>query len=99
MAMDFFGLFSRKSQSKNVAKDRLKLVLVHDRANCSTEVLEMLKNEIMAVLARYMDIEDEELDIKITQAMSDTNEKVPVLIANIPFKNVRTPKAAVTADE
>jgi cell division topological specificity factor len=90
--MEFFGLFNKKQQSKNVAKDRLKLVLVHDRANCSTEVLEMLKNDIMKVLSRYMDIESDELDIQITQTLSDTNERVPVLIANIPFKNVRSPK-------
>ena len=89
--MDFFSFFTRKSQSKNVAKDRLKLVLVHDRANTSTEVLEMLKNDIMQVLIKYMDIEQEELDIKITEAMSDDNVKVPVLIANIPVKNVRPP--------
>jgi len=89
--MDFFGLFGRKTPSKSVAKDRLKLVLVHDRANCSTDVLEMLKNDIMKVLARYMDIEDEELDVRITQTMSDENVSVPVLIANIPFKNVRKP--------
>lgn len=87
--MEFFGLFNRKSQSKNVAKDRLKLVLVHDRANCSTEVLEMLKNDILKVIAKYMDIDSEELDIQITQTLSDENEQVPILIANIPFKNVR----------
>lgn len=97
--MEFFGLFNRKSQSKNVAKDRLKLVLVHDRANCSTEVLEMLKNDILKVIAKYMDIDNEELDIQITQTMSDENEKVPILIANIPFKNVRNSKILGSVDE
>ncbi|GHU53959.1 cell division topological specificity factor [Clostridia bacterium] len=86
--MDFFSLFS-KPQSKNIAKDRLKLVLVHDRANCSVDVLEMLKNDILRVIAKYMDIDDEELDIQLTQTKSDTNDQVPMLIANIPFKNVR----------
>lgn len=97
--MDFFGLFNRKAQSKNVAKDRLKLVLIHDRANCSTDVLEMLKNDILKVIAKYMDIESEELDIQITQTMSDKNEQVPILIANIPFKNVRSPKVLGSVDE
>ncbi|MDR1687887.1 MAG: cell division topological specificity factor MinE [Clostridiales bacterium] len=97
--MDFFGLFNRRAQSKNVAKDRLKLVLVHDRVNCSADVLEMLKNDILKVMARYMDIDSEELDVQITQTMSDKNEKVPMLIANIPFKNVKPPRAARSLNE
>ena len=44
--MDFFSFFRKKQTppSGSVAKDRLKLVLVHDRVNCSSQVLEMLKN-------------------------------------------------------
>ena len=90
--MDFFGLFKSKPQSKNIAKERLKLVLVHDKLGGGSEVLEALKNEIMQVLAKYMDILDEELEIKITETMSDNNDLVPVLIANIPVKRVRMPK-------
>ena len=43
---DFFGSFFKKKEqsSGSVAKDRLKLVLVHDRVNCSSQVLEMLKD-------------------------------------------------------
>ena len=87
--MDIFSLFTKKTQSKNVAKDRLKLVLIHDRADCSPVVLEMLKNDIMQVIAKYMDIENEELDIQITQTTNDDNVRVPVLMANIPIKNVK----------
>jgi len=89
--MDFFGLFSRKPSSKDIAKDRLKLVLIHDRANCSTQVLEMLKTDIIKVISNYMEIDEEELDIQITQAPSDrgNNESVPMLYANIPIKNMR----------
>lgn len=92
--MDFFGLFKSKSQaqSKNVAKERLKLVLVHDKLGGGSEVLETLKTEIMQVLSKYMDILDEELEVKITETMSDNNDLVPVLIANIPIKSVRMPK-------
>ena len=45
--MDFLNFFKKKDStaSKNVAKDRLKLVLVHDRVNCSSQILEMLKTE------------------------------------------------------
>ena len=80
--MDFLNFFKKKDStaSKNVAKDRLKLVLVHDRVNCSSQILEMLK----------MEIDEEELDIQITQTQSDDNMgTVPVLYANIPIKSMR----------
>lgn len=89
--MDFFSFFKPKSPSKDVAKDRLKLVLVHDRANCSTSVLEMLKTDIIKVISNYMEIDEEELDIQITQTASDedSGRNVPVLYANIPIKSMR----------
>ena len=90
--MDFLNFFKKKDStaSKNVAKDRLKLVLVHDRVNCSSQILEMLKTDIIKVISNYMEIDEEELDIQITQAQSDDNTgTVPVLYANIPIKSMR----------
>lgn len=88
--MDLFSFFSRKPSSKDVAKDRLKLVLIHDRVNCSTQVLEMLKTDIIRVISNYMEIDEEELDIQITQTETDgTNGSVPMLYANIPIKSMR----------
>ena len=90
--MDLFSLFRKKSTpaSGSVAKDRLKLVLVHDRVNCSSQVLEMLKNDIIKVISNYMEIDEEELDIQITQTESeDSTGTVPVLYANIPIKSMR----------
>lgn len=86
--MDLNFLFGKKPNSKEVAKDRLKLVLIHDRVDCSSDVLEMLKNDIIKVIGKYMDIEDDEPDIQITHTMSDENQNVPVLYANIPIKNI-----------
>ena len=90
--LDFFSFFKKKSApaSGSVAKDRLKLVLVHDRVNCSSQVLEMLKTDIIKVISNYMEIDEEELDIQITQTPSDDNSgTVPVLYANIPIKSMR----------
>lgn len=90
--MDFFSFFkgNEGTASKNVAKDRLKLVLVHDRVNCSSQVLEMLKTDIIKVISNYMEIDEEELDIQITQTQSEENNgTVPVLYANIPIKSMR----------
>lgn len=42
--------------SKEIAKDRLKVVLIHDRANISPEVMQALKNDIIEVISHYRDI-------------------------------------------
>ena len=69
---DFFKFFkSEDVSSKDVAKDRLKLVLVHDRANCSPEFLEKVKNDLLNSIREYMDIDEEHLDIKITKTVDD----------------------------
>lgn len=86
------GFFTKKKSSKNVAKDRLKLVLIHDRANCNTEVLEMMKQEIIQVINRYMEIDERGLEINLGTTSSDfENGVVPALYANIPIKNMRVP--------
>ena len=91
--MTIFDLFKKKpskSSTGTMAKDRLKLVLVHDRVDCSTQVLEMLKGDIIKVISNYMEIDEDELDINITQTKSDDNAgSVPVLYANIPIKSMR----------
>lgn len=90
--MGLAEFFKRKS-SGNVAKDRLKLVLVSDRANCSPEIMEQIKNDIINVISKYVEIDVEGLDIKITQTESEGNNgTVPALYANIPIKDIRNPK-------
>ena len=87
--MGIMDLFKKKS-SGNVAKDRLKLVLVSDRANCSSEMMEMMKRDIIEVISRYMDIDAEALDVKITETESDSNNGMgPALVANIPIRDMK----------
>jgi len=95
----FKELFSSKVSSKDVARDRLKLVLMHDRVNCSSDLLEMIKSDIMVVLAKYLDVGDIDLDMQISQELSDTNEPVSVLYANIPIKNMRRRKESNELNE
>ena len=84
--MDFF----RKKGSGEIAKDRLKLLLVSDRANCSPEIMEMIKNDIIAVISKYMDIDAQGLDIQITETESEgSNGSVPALFANIPIRDMK----------
>ena len=85
--MGLLDLFKKKGSS-DVAKDRLKLLLVSDRANCSPEVMEMIKNDIIKVISKYMEIDTDGLDIQITSTESD-NGSVPAIFANIPIKDMR----------
>ncbi len=81
--------FKSGNKSKDIARERLKLVLVHDRANVSPQFLEMLKSDIMAVISNYMEIQQDELDIQLTKTKSDDGDRmVPALIANIPIKKM-----------
>ena len=87
--MGLFDIFKKKG-SGDMAKDRLKLILVSDRANCTPELMEMIKNDIINVISKYMEIDAEGLDILITQTESEGNDgNVPALYANIPIKDMR----------
>lgn len=87
--MGLFDMFKKKG-SGDMAKDRLKLLLVSDRANCTPELMEMIKNDIINVISKYMEIDAEGLDIQITQTESEGNNgTVPALYANIPIRDLK----------
>lgn len=83
--MDFF----RKKNSRDIARDRLKLLLVSDRASCSPEIMEAIKNDMIQVISKYMVIDTEGMDIQITTA-DEEHKKMPVLFANIPIRDIKT---------
>ncbi len=90
--MKFFEFFKKKSSS-DIAKDRLKLVLISDRASCSPQIMEKIKNDIIEVLSKYAEIDKDGLDIKITQMETEetagSSDTVPALYANIPIKSMK----------
>ncbi|MHB9144088.1 MAG: cell division topological specificity factor MinE [Symbiobacteriia bacterium] len=77
-------VFGREASSKDVAKERLRLVLVHDRANVSPQFLEMLKNELIRVISEYMEIDDRTMDVNLT-----TSENSVALVASIPVRRMK----------
>ena len=89
--MDFLKLFGRgEKKSKNVAKERLKLVLINDRANVSPRFLEMIKGDIVRVVSDYMIIDEDGLDIKLTKTRSNSDNKtISALVANIPIQKIK----------
>ena len=97
---NIFKLFRKEENSKNVAKERLKLVLIHDKANVSPQFLEMVKGEIIKVIKKYMEIDENYLDIQLTKTKSDAGDRVvPALVANIPILNVKTNVDVTKKDE
>ncbi len=90
--MKLTDIFKRRSSSEMV-KDRLKLVLVCDRYSCSPEIMERIKNDILEVLSKYVEVDQAGLDIKFTQmdteGVTSDSKTVPALYANIPIKNMK----------
>ena len=89
--MEFLKLFRRKKeQSKNIAKERLKLVLVHDRSEFSPKFLEMIKEDVIKVISQYADIDEGGLDIKLTKMKKENGEgSMSALVANIPIIKIK----------
>lgn len=88
----FFGKFGKneKEDSKNTAKERLHLVLAQDRANISADFLEMMKQEIIDVIKKYIDIDEEAIDVRMTnKSGEDGTIGAPALYANIPIVTIK----------
>ena len=88
--MGLFDSFFKKKNSADEAKDRLKLLLVSDRSNCSPETMELIKNDIIKVISKYMEIDAQGLDIQLTQ--NDEEHTGPALFANIPIREMKKKK-------
>ncbi len=80
MSSFFDRLFGRTPPSAQTAKERLQLVLIHDRTDLSPAILETLKDEIIAVISRHVDIDREGVEINLTQSQRENR-----LVANIPL--------------
>ena len=76
--------------SKDTAKERLHLVLMQDRANVSADFLELMKQEIIEVIKKYIDVEEEAIDVRLTNEIKeDGTTGAPSLYANIPIVNIK----------
>lgn len=93
--MNFFKNWNKKndntlSNSKDAAKERLHLVLMQDRANVSADFLELMKQEIIEVIKKYIDVDESAIDVRLTnKENSDGTNGAPALYANIPILNIK----------
>ena len=76
--------------SKDAAKERLHLVLMQDRANVSADFLELMKQEIIEVIKKYIAVDENAIDVRLTNKDNgDGTKGAPALYANIPIMNIK----------
>ena len=90
----FFKKANKKEKSnlnsKDAAKERLHLVLMQDRANVSADFLDLMRQEIIEVIKKYIDVDESAIDVRLTnQANEDGTQGAPALYANIPIVNIK----------
>lgn len=96
---NFFKKMTKKDEeellpsSGDAAKERLHLVLMQDRANVSVDFLDLMKQEIIDVIKKYIDIDENEMDVRLTnQINEDGTNGAPALYANIPIIAIKNEK-------
>lgn len=92
--MKFFSKIGKKEEktpnSKVAAKERLHLVLMQDRANVSADFLELMKQEIIDVIKKYIEVDENAIDVRLTNKENDDGTNgAPALYANIPIINIK----------
>lgn len=103
--MKFFKKLNKKEEketnhSREAAKERLHLVLMQDRANVSADFLELMKQEIIEVIKKYIDVDEGAIDVRLTnQENEEGTNGAPALYANIPIVNIKNEARKVDKKE
>lgn len=92
--INFFKNIGKKEKvqvkSKDAAKERLHLVLMQDRANVSADFLDLMKQEIIEVIKKYIDVDENAIDVRLTNKENgDGTTGAPALYANIPIVSIK----------
>lgn len=101
----FFKKLNKKEEkaanhSRTAAKERLHLVLMQDRANVSADFLELMKQEIIEVIKKYIDVDEGAIDVRLTNKENeDGTNGAPALYANIPILNIKNEARKVDVKE
>jgi len=83
--LDFLQrLLGRQKPSGTLAKQRLQLVLAHDRSDLNPELIDRMRREILEVVQKYVEIDLGEVDVSL-----ETEDRVTALVANLPIKRAR----------
>ena len=74
-------LLGRQPASADTARQRLQLVLAHDRSDLNPELVDQMRKEILEVVSRYVEIDLSETDVSL-----ETEDRVTALVANLPIR-------------
>ena len=85
----FFSKLKKRKKSGTIAKHRLQNILISDRADCSPEIIEAIKEDICQSLTKYMDVDLRQMNLDIVSTNSmDLTPSQCFLIAKIPFRGI-----------
>lgn len=82
--MGFINRLLGRQESSRTAKERLRLVLIHDRQSLSPELMEALREELIEVISKYLEIDEEEMEFAL-----DREAESVALVASIPIRQVK----------
>lgn len=85
--MSFLSNLFNRNKSSSVAKDRLQVVLLHDRTDLSPQLMDSLRKDIIEVIRNYVEIDESRIELEL-----EREDRSVALVANIPVKTVRRHK-------
>ena len=76
--------WNSNGNSRDRAKSRLKLIIAHDRASINSDMLEAMREEILDVVARYVEVDREEMEFSLSN-----DQRMTSLTANLPIRQIK----------
>ncbi|MEC8893515.1 MAG: cell division topological specificity factor MinE [Candidatus Poribacteria bacterium] len=94
MIQRLIQILTRADKSKDIAKSRLKLILVQDRLSISEEVMQSLQSEVTKLLSKYFTLKTDEVEMDL-----EREGNALALVANIPILGMKERKSELTTTE
>ncbi len=84
--IEFFRKLFKPATSSETAKERLRLMLLSDHLSLAPEVIDALKRELIAVISRYVEVDEQQVDVTFEQ-----KNRAVAMLAEIPIISMKTP--------